>query len=241
MRCHKSVTLTTLPAVAAIAMTILASPAANAVTTLDFSWEGQIAGFSIEGVFSYDETIPLVDGVVRKDDLLSFDVSFFDPDGNLLRTYEDNHLTYDLFNFNYDTTTMMILQDGVFSAPDGIDIGEYVSDGAGGFVGLNFWSKPNPNAVAHVHFDDWSDEFGFPRGFSGHEDVAFFTRTTQQLLDSGGVGPTYEADPNFAPDEFGEPMSIVAVPLPSTMVLLGGGLAFGGLAWRVRQRHGANS
>ncbi|WP_228024883.1 calcium-binding protein [cf. Phormidesmis sp. LEGE 11477] len=169
-------------------------------TTFTFDWTGQIAGFSFVGNFSYDSSQTYEGGIVREEDLTDFDVSFFDPDGTLLRTYEDNQLTYDQFNFAFDTNTQEILQDGSFDEPDGIDIGEYIPlfDDAGertGATGLNFWSAaPAPDGVPipHVHLTDFGDEFpNLPMGFSSHLDVAFFTRTTQELLDTGGVGDAY--------------------------------------------------
>ncbi|MEO1799100.1 MAG: pre-peptidase C-terminal domain-containing protein [Cyanobacteria bacterium J06629_2] len=175
----------------------------------DFTWTGQIAGFSVEGQFSYDEAQSYTDDIVREENLLDFDISFFDPDGNLLRTYEDNHLTFPEFNFAYDIEANEILQDGFFLAEDGINVGEKTAVGEGEFTGLNFWSRPEFNSQGevpppHLHFDDWSGEFGFPIGFSSHEDVAFPTRTTQELLDTGRLGETYIDDVQDSLDEVGE-------------------------------------
>ena len=232
----RSERLTSRPMIYASALAVvslLAGSAANAVTFLDFAWEGQLAGFGVEGQFSHDETSLPIDGVIRKEDLLSFDVSFYDPQDNLLRTYVDNHLTYDLFNFNYDTNTRTILQDGGFSEPDGIDIGEYTEIAQGQFTGLNFWSRPPASSVPHVHFDDWSGEFGFPRGFGGHEDVAFFGFTTQQLVETGNVGADYADDPNFPLDAVGARMTIAPIPVPASLPLLAGGIGlFGWVACR---------
>lgn len=114
MRAYSLVPQSVIHVAALAAVGMLASHAASAATYLDFAWEGQVAGFTVEGTFSYDETDLPTDGVIRKDDLLSFDVSFYDPDDNLLRTYADNHLSYAGFNFNYDTATRMILQDGAY-------------------------------------------------------------------------------------------------------------------------------
>ena len=62
--------------------------------------------------------------------------------------------------------------------------------------GLAFWSRPRDEVIPHLHVDDWNDEngdgeFGFPIGFSSHEDVAFFARTTQNRIDTGRVGEAY--------------------------------------------------
>ena len=166
------------------------------LAAFNFDWMGQIAGFSVQGEFSYDSNQSYEDGIVREEDLNSFDISFFDPNGNLLKTYEDNHLTFPEFNFAFDTNTKEILQDGAFLEPDGINVGEKTAIGDNEFTGLNLWSRPLLNSLGevpppHVHLDDWSDEFNLPLGFGSHEDVAFFTRTTEELIDTGRVGETY--------------------------------------------------
>ncbi|NES07878.1 MAG: PEP-CTERM sorting domain-containing protein [Okeania sp. SIO2F4] len=166
------------------ALSILISTVAKAIT-FQFDWTGQIAGFRVTGLFSYDETQSYTDGIVRTNDLDFLNVSFFDPQGNLLRTYTDNHLDAGV-NFNFDAQTKQILQSGTYFDADGINIG----DGSRS-DGLTFRSKPPQSSTPHVHVDDWMDEFGFPLGFSSHEDVAFPTRTTQELIDTGRVGETY--------------------------------------------------
>ena len=182
------------------------------INVYDFEWMGQIAGFSVQGEFSYDASLSYEDGIVREEDLLGFDISFFDPEGNLLRTYEDNHLTFDEFNFAFDTTTQELLQDGYFLGADGFNFGEKTAVGDG-FSGLNFWSRPEFNSQGqvpppHVHIDDWADEFGFPLGFSSHEDVAFFTRTTANRIETGRVGETYIDGLQDSLDEFGQRIQV---------------------------------
>ncbi len=155
------------------------------LTEVDFTWTGQIAQFTIEGSFSFNENEIGLDGVANTGELESLEVSFFSPDGDLLQTYSENHLDAGV-NFNYDVEVGEILQDGVFDAPDGLNVGDGTrSDG------WTFWSKPFEAAIPHLHVDDWQDEFGFPIGFSSHEDVGFFALTTQQLVDSGRVGDAY--------------------------------------------------
>lgn len=225
-------------AAAFAAIGLMAGSAAHALTVLDFAWEGQVAGIGVEGRFSYDETKIPADAVIRKANLLSFDVSFYDPQDNLLRRYQDNHLTYADFNFNYDTATRRILQDGGYPDPDGIDIGEYrvVVPGESA-TGLNFWSRPLGASAAHVHVNDWGNEFGLPRAFGGHQDVAFFGFTTQALVDSGGVGADYLGNPNFSLDATGLRMMITTpapVPLPPAALLLAGGLGLMGATRRRR-------
>ncbi len=185
--------------------------------TFQLSWTGQILGYRAEGSFSYDETKDYDNGIVRKDNLESFDIAFFDPEGNLIKEFIDNHLTYPDFNFNFDTKTGTILQDGFFDEPNGIDIGEYVLiDEANGLAeGLNFWSAApigsDGVAIPHVHLTDWGNDFpDLEIGFGRHLDVAFFTRTTAELLDDPAAG-----------DEFGQPMIASQVPEPISFLGLG--------------------
>ena len=185
-------------------------------TVFNFEWTGQIAGFSAEGQFSYDEDESIEDGIVREEDLTSFDISFYDPESNLLKTYEDNHLTFDEFNFAFDTETNEILQNGVYFGPTGFNVGEKTAVGDDEFTGLNLWSIPpyNPQGEVpppHLHFDDWGDEFDFPPAFGYHEDVAFFTRDNEELLETGNVGETYVEQVQDNPDEEGERIKVTPV------------------------------
>ncbi len=209
---RESITLSVFGALSSLVF--WAESPAQAVT-FQLSWTGQILGYRAEGSFSYDETKDYDNGIVRKDNLESFDIAFFDPEGNLIKEFIDNHLTYPDFNFNFDTKTATILQDGFFDEPNGIDIGEYVFDPASELAdGLNFWSAaPTPNGVPvpHVHLTDWGNDFpDLDIGFGRHLDVAFFTRTTAQLL----------GDPT-AGDEFGQPMIASRVPEPTSLLGLG--------------------
>lgn len=181
------------------------------VAAYEFYWSGQFAGFIVNGRFSYNEDRVPDNGIVREEDLLSFDVSFYDPQGNLLRTYEDNHDKdrYPTFNFAFDTLTKEILQDGTWKVDDnnrrfrnGFLMGEGNPDfrGQPGVqVGLAFWTRPSDDKVPHLHVDDWdldngirgAGEFGFPIGFSSHEDASFLYKTTQERVNTGKVGATY--------------------------------------------------
>lgn len=200
--------------------------------TFSFDWTGQIAGWRVSGLFGYDETQSYPDGIVRTGDLDFLHVSFFTPDGTLARTYTDNHLD-PWTNFNFDTQTREILQSGSFNAPDGINIGAPNYDEPTCFPsgtpsgdptcgtdlatasGLSFWGKPPRSGTPHLHVDDWDDAFGLPIGFSTHEDVAFPTRTTQELIDTGRVGASYLpplGQPVTPLDETGEFASVTQVP-----------------------------
>ena len=166
------------------------------LAVFEFEANGQIAGFQATGEFSYDANRVDESGIVREEDLITFDISFFDPEGNLLKTYEDNHLTFPEFNFAYDTNTGELLQEGAFMGEEGFNFGEKTAIGENEFTGLNLFSRPELNPFGevpppHYHFDDWSDEFDFPVAFGTHEDVSFFTQTTQELVNTGRVGDAY--------------------------------------------------
>ncbi len=182
--------------------------------TFQLSWTGQILGYRTEGSFSYDETQNFDNGIVRKDNLESFDIAFFDPEGNLIKEFIDNHLTYPDFNFNFDTKTETILQDGFFNEPNGIDIGEFALTNEDEAEGLNFWSAApilDGVAIPHVHLTDFGNDFpDLEIGFGRHLDVAFYTRTTAELLDDPAAG-----------DEFGQPMIASQVPEPTSLLGLG--------------------
>ena len=137
----------------------------------------------------------------------------------MFNQFEDNHLTYSGVNFNFDTQTREILQEGYFYEPNGIDLGENTTllNAAGESAGatcLNFWSAapaPEGEPIPHVHLTDRGGEFpGPPVEFGSHLDVAFFTRTRSQLLDDPGAG-----------DTLGQKMIATKVPEPGALVGLG--------------------
>ena len=215
----------------------LAIPARAEAVVFNFDWTGQIAGFGVSGSFGYDETQQYTEGVVRTEDLDFLEISFFDPDGNLLRTYTNNHLDPGV-NFNFDTSSQELLQMGSYNEPDGLNLGAINFDRESGndpsqAEGLSFWSKPPRSSTPHLHVDDWADEFGFPIGFSSHEDVGFPTRTTQDLVDDGRVGDAY-LPPNGEPatplgkaGQFAQVTQVAAsVPEPTSVLGL---LGLGGL------------
>lgn len=209
------------------------------VAGYEFYWGGQIAGFMVNGRFSFNEDEVPENGIVREEDLLSFEVSFYDPQGTHLRTYYDNHdkSLYPTFNFAFDTLTNRILQDGTWKVDDddrrfrnGFMMGEGNPDlrgEPGSQVGLAFWSRPGDDKVPHLHVDDWdlsaeepgAGEFGYPIGFSSHEDVSFPTNTTQNRIDTGKVGAAYYDEATgvnlLASDvsAFGQPITVVPARL----------------------------
>ncbi|MGB3404386.1 MAG: hypothetical protein WBA77_17005 [Microcoleaceae cyanobacterium] len=198
----------------------LISPNSAEAVTFDLSWTGQTAGYSANGSFSYDETQNYADGIVRKQDLESFDISFFDPDGNLIQAFADNHLILPEFNFNFNTSNNTIFQEGVWNEADGLNVGGIRGEE------LNFWSAPNPKVdlfpdgepSPHVHLTDWGSEFpDLPIGFTGrrsHLDIAFFTRTAAEVLNDPTAG-----------DALGEKLIATKVPEPNlTLALVGLGI-----------------
>ncbi|MGD1904950.1 MAG: hypothetical protein ACFB0C_03045 [Leptolyngbyaceae cyanobacterium] len=223
----------------------LSVPAPAEAIVFDFRFRGQIAGFEVVGSFGYDENQSYTDGIVTEDNLDFLDLSFFGPDGKLLRTYEDNHEA-DWANFNFDTATQKILQEGSWTDPDGLNIGSlnYHKSGPNeGDVGsaeplsFSLWSKPPTSGTPHLHVDNWTDDAldanGDPYptiGFGSHEDVAFPTRTTQQLIDTGKVGADYQAplgEPVTPLDQTGEYIEVTRVPEPTSAISL---LAVGAIA-----------
>ncbi|MFM1843668.1 MAG: hypothetical protein RLZZ490_2411 [Cyanobacteriota bacterium] len=184
------------------------------------NWTGQFAEYKIQGVFSFDDDNVPGDGIVRKNDLNSFNFSVLTSSGILVKSFPNNHLAFPEFNFNFDTSTRQILQDGVWDSPNGITIGEAKG------VGLSFWSIDDigpgapisfPDGVPspHVHLRDYGNEFpDLPKGFGSNLDVAFFNRTNAELL----------GDPT-APNTLGK--QLTATPVPEPISLLGSTLAIG--------------
>lgn len=179
------------------------------LSAYEFFWKGQVAGFMVKGRFSFDSQHIPDNGIVREENLLALDVSFYDPKGRHLRTYTDNHLQpvdahgNPYLNFAFDTLSGQILQDGTWKVDDnanrfrnGFMMGEGNPDlrkETSAQTGLAFWSRPADSKVPHLHVDDWADDFvdpdtqkAYPTAFSSHEDVAFPYQTTKQLLDKPG-------------------------------------------------------
>ena len=198
--------------VVATAAFLTSSPGLSSVETHNFFWRGQFAGFIVSGQFSYDQADIPPNGIVREEHLLALDVSFFDPQGTHLRTYTDNHQQpvdssgRPYVNFAFDTISQELLQDGTFDVDDdenryrnGFVLGE--GDPAkrynnGAQSGLAFWSRPADNKTPHLHVDDWNNasgagEFGYPIGYSSHEDASFAYATTSDKIAGGKVGSAY--------------------------------------------------
>jgi len=95
-------------------------PAVSA--TFDLNWQGQTLGYQAKGQFSYEDNAVPTDGIIRTDDLDTFDIAFFTPEGELLQSFDDNTQTLG-FNFNFDTATSEILQTGRWDSPTGLNVG----------------------------------------------------------------------------------------------------------------------
>ncbi|BAY39181.1 hypothetical protein NIES2111_35310 [Nostoc sp. NIES-2111] len=85
------------------------------------SWTGN-QGYSAKGQFSFDDTSS--SNIVTKDQLNSFAISFFNPQGVLLREFDYSFPnSSNSFNFNFDRATRTVLQTGNFDTPNGFDLG----------------------------------------------------------------------------------------------------------------------
>lgn len=209
--------LTTLSTAALSATLGLSAATPAEAVTFRLDWTGQTLGYRASGRFSYDEAATPEDGVIRAQNLDSFDIAFFTPNQQLIAAFPDNHLTTDGFNFNFDSATGEILQTGRYDTPTGISVGGEREKA------LNFFSAPNPKAALfatdapspHVHLTDWANEYpdlsvGFTRGARPHLDIAFFTRTRAEVLADSTAG-----------SELGQKLTATAVPEPSTWLGLG--------------------
>ena len=109
-------------------------------------------------------------------------------------------------NFAFDTISQELLQDGTFNVDDdenryrnGFVLGEgdpSKRKSNGVQSGLAFWSRPADNKTPHLHVDDWNSasgagEFGYPIGYSTHEDASFAYKTTTDTIAGGKVGSAY--------------------------------------------------
>ncbi|BCL36422.1 PEP-CTERM sorting domain-containing protein [Nostoc sp. MS1] len=93
---------------------------ANAAA-FNLSWTGN-QGYSAQGKFSYDDAFS--GNIITKDQLKSFDISFFNPQGVLLREFNYSFPnSSSSFNFNFDRSKKTVLQTGNFDRPNGFDLG----------------------------------------------------------------------------------------------------------------------
>ncbi|WP_179954251.1 PEP-CTERM sorting domain-containing protein [Denitrobaculum tricleocarpae] len=92
--------------------------ASATVMTYDMSWTGD-GGYSMTGMFSFDDSTLAASPLVQFPDLLSFEATAFKPDGTALETYAFSTSDYSIFstknfiiNFNFEADTGLLRQDG---------------------------------------------------------------------------------------------------------------------------------
>lgn len=135
--------LTKFSAATALAMALSSAivPQAEAIT-FNFHWEGD-GGYTVQGEFGYDETtaptIITESGAGATNNLDFLSVSFFDPSGNPLQSFNtvSNGVSEsNFFQFNFDTSTHTLF--GGFNVGGGTGvIGEQFFNGTiGGLLRL---------------------------------------------------------------------------------------------------------
>jgi PEP-CTERM motif len=123
-------------AVTSAVLSMASGQEAQAIS-FNFDWQGD-AGYSAKGMFSYDETTaPAIiseSGAGATNNLESLMVSFFDPSGNSLQSFNtvSNGVSESrFFQFNFDTSTQTLF--GAFNVGGGQDvIGEQFFSGTVG-------------------------------------------------------------------------------------------------------------
>ncbi|MBE9210860.1 PEP-CTERM sorting domain-containing protein [Nostoc sp. LEGE 06077] len=125
--------------------------------SFDLSWLG-LQGYSARGNFTFDDSF--LGSVVTRNELSDFNISFFDPTGALLQSFDyDFPNPNSSFNFNFDTVSRTVLQTGNFDTTNGFDLG---IDFATEVTGLSFYTFVNsdqgvPNTTIFLK-DDLSPE-----------------------------------------------------------------------------------
>ena len=91
--------------------------------TYDMFWTGD-GGYSMTGVFSFDDASLAASPLVGYLDLLSFEATAFKPDGSALETYAFSQSDYSVFstksfliNFNFESDTGILRQDASGPVP----------------------------------------------------------------------------------------------------------------------------
>lgn len=136
--------------------TLINIPRADAAL-FELSWTGN-QGYSATGKFSFDDSF--LGSIVTNDQLDSFDISFFNPGGNLLQnfTYDFSDLSSS-FNFNFDTVTNTVLQTGSFDTPTGFDLGSNFNTDVEGLFFYTFQDAAQGLPTATIFLkDDLSPE-----------------------------------------------------------------------------------
>lgn len=143
-------------AIATSMATFINIPQADAAS-FELSWVGG-QGYSASGNFTFDDSF--LGSVITRDQLSDFAISFFDPAGTLLQSFDyDFPNPNSSFNFNFDTVSQTVLQTDNFDTPNGFDLG---IDFATEVTGLSFYTfldpeQGLPNATIFLK-DDLSPE-----------------------------------------------------------------------------------
>lgn len=107
------------------------SPKADAkLLTYDMSWSGD-SGYSMTGMFSFDDTFLSPSGLVTLGQLFSFEATAFRPNGVALETYAFTFSDLSVFaekdfffNFNFEPDTEILRQTGLLPlSPVGLAFG----------------------------------------------------------------------------------------------------------------------
>ncbi|MEA5602264.1 PEP-CTERM sorting domain-containing protein [Nostoc sp. UHCC 0252] len=116
---------------------LIHAPSADAAS-FELDWLGD-KGYSAKGQFSYDDNF--LGSIVTKDQLTDFGISFFNPQGTLLQSFNYDFPQSDSsFNFNFDPVTKTVLQTGNFDTSNGFDLGiDFATD----VTGLDFYTYLN--------------------------------------------------------------------------------------------------
>ncbi|HEY9695415.1 MAG TPA: hypothetical protein V6D15_24720 [Oculatellaceae cyanobacterium] len=128
---------------AALSLTIsVNAPQANAgLRTYALSWDGS-NGYSATGLFSFDDS--LLGNIISKNDLDSLSISFFDPTGSQLESFEFPFPASEAeLNFNFNSATGKVIQSGAYDNPtEGLDlrINYYAGE-----TGLDFYTANGEN------------------------------------------------------------------------------------------------
>ncbi len=125
-----------------IAAVFSAQQASAGLMTKNFSWVGN-AGYTAQGVFTYEDSIPTVsaDGLGATTGLEEWSVSFFDPGATLLSTFDNvtgGISSYEYLDITFDTASMLF--SGTFDVgKDDQLVGDYYFYGTIGGGGLKLY------------------------------------------------------------------------------------------------------
>ena len=127
---------------AVLTFTFLSSglSAQAALVSYNLFWTGD-RGYSMTGMFGFDEPSIPVDGIIRKNDLEFMMISFFDPSTVLLEEFNydfPNPDTSGEFSFNFNTVTGEIIQSGFPIGDEGLDLA--IDNSSLTETGLDFYS-----------------------------------------------------------------------------------------------------